>query len=103
MDFLSDNEFTWLNLHKSILHTPNSITDTIYEKPNVDELWMITYGEPSKNMELIEYLLSITIQHYQYKKIAAFCQLETAKLIHQLGFRYEDNEPSSVILFEKQI
>jgi ribosomal protein S18 acetylase RimI-like enzyme len=103
LDFLNDNEFNWLKLHKSILLTPNSITNTIYEKPKEEELWMIAYGEPSENKGLIKYLLSIMIQHYLYKKIVAFCQLETAKIIQRMGFRYENNEPSGVVLFEKQI
>ena len=103
LDFLSDKEFTWLKHHNSILHTPNSIVDTIYEKPTEDELWMITYGEPIDNKKLIEYLLSSTIQTCQYKVIVAFCQLETANLLHQLGFRYEHENPSSVVLFEKKL
>ncbi|MFX0011038.1 MAG: GNAT family N-acetyltransferase [Candidatus Hermodarchaeota archaeon] len=103
LDFLSNKDFTWLKLHKSILHTPNTIVETIYEKPTEDELWMITYGEPLDNKKLIEYLLSSTIQTYQYKVIVAFCQLETANLIQKLGFRYENDEPSKVVLFEKKL
>lgn len=103
LDYLSDEEFTWFKLHNSILHTPNSIADTIFEHPSDDELWIITYGKPFDSKKLIEYLLSITAQNYQYKNIVAFCQLETAKLIHQLGFRYEQDDPSSVVLFEKKL
>ena len=103
LDFLSDKEFTWLKLHDSILHTPNSIIDTIYEKPTEDELWIITYGVPVDNKKLIEYLLSNTIQNYQYNIIVAFCQSDTAKLIHQLGFGYKNDEPSKVVLFEKKL
>jgi GNAT superfamily N-acetyltransferase len=103
LEFLSDREFSWIKLSDSILHTPDLITDTIYEKPGGDELWMITYGDPSKSKDLIEYLISKKTEKYQYKKIIAFCDLETAQLIQSLGFRYDEDEPSGVVLFEKQL
>ncbi|MFW9952658.1 MAG: GNAT family N-acetyltransferase, partial [Candidatus Thorarchaeota archaeon] len=103
LEFLSENEFTWLQLHNSVLFAFDSTSNTKCEKPNKDELWMITYGEPAENMELIKYLIIDSIKNCKYKIIVAFCQFETAKLIQILGFKYENNEPYSVILFEKQI
>lgn len=103
LDFLSDEDSTWLVKNKAILQKIILSRPSIKEIPSYDEIWMITYGAENTVKDLITYTLLNELKIESNKWFAIFCKSEIINFIRFLGFSYETNNPESVILFEKKL
>ena len=76
------------------------------ENPQIDEMWLIIYGNVSKATVLLKEVL---IQEKQRNlsnlklSLRIFCPKLLSQSIQKLGFSYVEGKPSGVVLFEKKL
>ncbi|MFW9829721.1 MAG: GNAT family N-acetyltransferase [Candidatus Thorarchaeota archaeon] len=101
--YLTDDHGIWIYNKKAILLKIKFGRTQDYEHPSEQEIWLIVYGKSNQAVELIEFTLQKELETKSVKNFAIFCNSEIAELIKKIGFKYPDDEPLSVILFEKTL
>ena len=102
---LEDRNSSWLTNSEAILQKIDIKSRAQPEKPRVNELWIIVYGDPLAACKLISYALNFEIDKDTIDLVELYCKIDAIKHVKELGFKdpsWED-EPVAVVLYEKKL
>jgi len=101
---ISEEDGEWYTVNsKAILQIVKFKSISIQENPDVEDVWMIVYGEPEITIELIKIFLRKEFQDRENKIYHVFCSPKIVNLVEDLGFSYDEGEPFAVVLYEKTL
>lgn len=103
IEFIKDQGSSWYKFKDAILHKRGFKSQEIGEKPNTEDIWIITYGNPVNCSLLIKNIVLSELQQRNIKFISVYCTPEVVELIKDYGFSYWENRPLQVVLFEKEL
>ncbi|MHA2180045.1 MAG: GNAT family N-acetyltransferase [Promethearchaeota archaeon] len=101
---ISEEDGEWYAVNsKAIVQIIRLKSILIQESPEVNEIWIVTYGESKVTFELLKYILQKELKNKENQDYSIFCSPEVAIQIGNLGFSYSEGEPFAVVLFEKTL
>ncbi|MHA1930962.1 MAG: GNAT family N-acetyltransferase [Promethearchaeota archaeon] len=104
IEAMSEEDGEWYAVNsEAILQIIKLKNILIQESPEVNEVWMVTYGKPKVAFELLKQFLQKEFKNTDNKDYNVFCSPEVAIHIEDLGFSYSEGEPFTVVLFEKTL
>ena len=103
VDLIKDQGSTWYTFKDAILQVRGFKSQEIGEKPNTEDIWLITYGDPANCSLLLKNIVLSELKQKKIKYIAVYCSPEVVELIKDYGFSYWENKPLQVVLFEKEL
>jgi RimJ/RimL family protein N-acetyltransferase len=101
LKYITDDHGTWIYNRDAILQKIEFERFYDHEIPSEQEVWMIVYGKPKAARELIQFTIQKETEYKGTKIFEVFCRPDVVNLIKEMGFKYYEDERSSVILFEK--
>ncbi|MFX1452642.1 MAG: GNAT family N-acetyltransferase [Promethearchaeota archaeon] len=101
--YLTDDHGIWIFNQNAILLKIEFERIQDYERPSEQEMWLVVYGKVNAAIDLIQFTLQKELETKYVKHFAIFCNSEVANLVKKLGFKYPEDEPLSVVLFEKTL
>ena len=102
-EYIKDQGSLWFTYKDAILQKRGFPSHEIGESPGLDEIWLITYGNPINCSFLIKNVILSTLQGQNVKYFAVFCNPEVVEIIKDYGFSYWENKTIRVVLFEKEL
>ncbi|MFX1384431.1 MAG: hypothetical protein ACFFBP_18555, partial [Promethearchaeota archaeon] len=101
--YLTDDHGIWICNNDAILLKIDFGSNQDYEQPLEQEIWLIVYGKANAATELIQFILQEELETKDAEHIVIFCNSEIAKHIKKIGFKYPEDKPLGVVLFEKTL
>ena len=101
LKYISEEHGSWMYNEDAILQKIEFGKFHDYELPSEQEVWMIAYGKPKAARDLIQFTVQRELESNDTKIFEVFCRPDVIDLIKEMGFKYQEDDPFGVILFEK--
>jgi RimJ/RimL family protein N-acetyltransferase len=101
--YIKDKGSSWFTLKDAILQKREFPSHEIGESPGLNEIWLITYGNPVNCSYLIKNVILSELQRQDVEYFAVFCNPDVVEIIKAYGFSYWENKTIRVVLFEKEL
>ena len=102
-EYIKDQGSSWFTYEDAILQKRGFPSHEIGESPELNEIWLITYGNPVNCSFLIKNVILSALQEQNVKYFAVFCNPQVVDIIKDYGFSYWENKTIRVVLFEKEL